>query len=188
MSHVAVRIVSNWLQDATYGVAAIAAALPRDGTDPAPDPVHVYDDTRHGWAARQQIPKPLGTAIQFPAIVVSLQGGTFDGGAPEAQDTGARTIYGSVQVLVQLLYNASATDAAATSAMYVLRAIRNSLLQLDEPSRDAQRTLTGVRLQPSTRVTQGRTDAQNDDTVLAAGAFVVSYDTLEVTALTLDVN
>lgn len=187
MSHIGVRIVANWLADATYGVNAIAAVVPRDGSDPQPDAVHVYDETRHGWVARNEAPRGDGV-VQFPAVAVVLQKGQFDGAVPDSQDTGARTVDGQITVIVQLLLQKSATETAVAQAMYLVRAIRNSLLQLNDPSRDAQRTLTGIRLTPTDGVLQGRLDAPVGDNVLAAAALMVTYATTEVTALTLDVN
>lgn len=188
MSHIGVRIVANWLRDTVYGVNAITAIIPRDGADPAPTVVHIYDETRHGWVARNEVPRPTGGLVQFPAVVVFLQNGRIDTGVPDDQSTGARTVDGTLSIAVQLLMEKSATELAATEAMYTLRAIRNSLLQLNDPSRDAQRTLTGVRLEPATDCQQGQLDAPLGETILSAGAFILQYPTVEVTALTTDPN
>jgi hypothetical protein len=184
VSHVAARIVANWLQDATYGVNAIAALVPRDGTDAAPPAVHVYNETQHGWVARNQVPKPVGTTIQFPAVIVFLQNARYDSGVPDSQSTGARTVDATVQLAVQLIHQDSATEDAVIAGMYILRAIRNSLLQLDDPARDDARTLTGIQLNPSQSVMQGQLDAPVGDSTLSLGALVVQYPTTEITALT----
>lgn len=184
MSHIAVRMVADWLQDATYGIDAIAAVVPRDGSDSAPPTVHVYDETRHGWVARNQIPKPQGTSIQFPAVVVFLQNGKYDSGVPDSQSTGARTIDGTVQLAVQLLMADSTTENVVTSGLYLLRAIRNALLQLDDPANENARTRTEIRLGPSQSVMQGQLDAPVSDSIVSVGALVVVYPVTEVTALT----
>lgn len=184
MSHTAVRIVADWLANTTYGVDAIAAVVPRDGTDPAPPATHIYDETRHGWVARQQIPKANATVV-FPAVLVFARQAKWDGGPADAQDTGARTIDGTVQLVVQLVLDVSTTEAAITAGLYLMRAIHNSLLQLDEHTHDADRTRTGVRILPSQDLLQGQVAAPQDDSLVSIGAFIVTYPTSEVTALTL---
>lgn len=188
MSHIGVRIVANWLNNGTYGVNAVAAAIPRDGSDAAPDQVHVYDETRNGWVARNEVPRPAGTLVQFPAVIVFLRDSQAAAGVPESQDTGARTVDGSITVVAQLLLQKSATETAVMQGMYLLRAVRNSLMQLNDPSRDTARTLTGVRLMPADSIHQGQLDAPVGDNVLSAGALMIQYPTIEVTALTIDPN
>lgn len=184
MSHIAVRMVADWLQDDTYGVNAIAASVPLDTGDSAPPTVHVYDETRDGWVARQDVPKPQGASIQFPAVIVFLQNVKYDAGVPDSQSTGARTVNSTVQLAVQLIMANSATEDAVTAGMYLLRAIRNALLQFDEPAQQTARTRLGVELQPSTDVMQGQLDAPVGDNIVSVGALVAVYPAAEVTALT----
>ena len=183
MSHAAVRIVANWLNDGTYGVNAIAAVVPLDTDDTVPPAVTVYDETRDGWVARNQVPRPT-SKVAMPAVIVFLQQAQSPGGVvPSA--SGGRVANGTVQLAIQLLMDEAHTETAVTAGMYLMRAIRNSLMQLDEGENDAARTLVGVRLLPSKSLVQGQLDAPQSDGVLSLGAIVVQYDTEELTALTL---
>lgn len=53
----AVRQTADWLADATTGVNAIRSTVPRDGGEPAPAAVTIYDETREPWIARRQVPR-----------------------------------------------------------------------------------------------------------------------------------
>ena len=53
----AVRQVADWLGDATYGVNAVRASIPKDVADSAPAAVTIYDETRDAWVARGQVPR-----------------------------------------------------------------------------------------------------------------------------------
>lgn len=182
MSHMAVRIVADWLQDSTNGINALSTLVPRLSGDPLPPEVAVFNETQHGWVARNRVPKPHND-IAFPAVIVFLQSAKFDAGVPDSQDTAARTVDGTVQLAVQLLMDESQTELAVAAGIYLLRAIRNSLLLLDDPANQAARERTGVRIDPSQSVMQGQLDAPESDSVLSIGALVVVYPTTEITAL-----
>lgn len=182
MSHIAVRIVAQALVDETNGVNAIAARMPRDGDDPAPPAVTIYDETNDGWVARDAVPQPNDT-IAFPAIIVFLQAAAYDGGPVDTEDTGARSTGGTVQIACQLLMQDSQTNRMTTAGMYLLRAMHSALRHLDEAENDDFRTRLGVRLRPSSRMTQGRLDAPRGDSVASLGAWICMYDTVETTDL-----
>jgi len=179
MSHVAVRLVADWLADPIYGINSVAESVPKFSGDTIPA-VTIYDETRDARVAQQQYPRDG----QYPAVLVFLSSAKYDTGVPDSQDTGARTIGATVQVVAHLVLQNSETDEATTHGMYLLRALYNSLLLLDDPARDAQRTALGVRLAPSSSISQGQIDAPVGDNLVSAGACVVTYDTTEVTVLT----
>jgi hypothetical protein len=185
VSHVGVRIVANWLADPALGVNALLPTIPRLDGDPMPPTVSIFDETRAGWVARNQVPKPTGP-VQFPAVIVFLQNTRWDSSPADSQASGARTIDSDVQLAVQLVMQDSTTEEGVSAGMYIMRAIRNSLLLLDEPAADNARTLAGVRLWPSKSLMQGQLDAPVSDNIVSIGAFVAIYPTIEVTALTLD--
>lgn len=184
MAHPAVRIVADWLAGVStpdYGVNAVAAAVPRFAGHAAPSPVVVYDECRHGWVARGQVPSPP-TGITFPAVVVTLVTHASDG-ALQAADTDALLEEGEVSVAVQLVQRDVDTEAAAQAAMYLLRALRGSLAALDRPQHQSARTGAGVRLQPSLSRQQAKLEESLGD-VVSAGAIVVTYPVWETTPLT----
>ena len=185
MSHLAARIVADHLADAVEGVNAIAALVPRDGADPLPPTVSVYDETRHGWVAHDLVPQKdaAGSEISFPFVAVSVQGANYAGGIPTATAEGAQLEDGdSVTVGVKLVLRDTDTEVAAVAAMYLMRAIRNSLLVLDAPDHQATRTRCGVRLEQSNRVTQGRVLSPAED-VLSDPVLLITYPLSELTVL-----
>lgn len=66
-----VRIVSTWLEHATYGVNAQLDVVPRDGGDPQPADVTVMDETSDPRAGRGRIPED-----DVPVVTVAMQGMT----------------------------------------------------------------------------------------------------------------
>lgn len=52
-----IRQHAAWYSDATDGVNAQRATVPRDGGDAAPPSVTVYDSTHQAWVARGTIPR-----------------------------------------------------------------------------------------------------------------------------------
>lgn len=185
--HLAARIIADHLKSLTEGVNAVAALVPRDGADPAPPAVTVYDETRHGWVAHDLVPhkEAAGTEIVFPFVAVSIQGANYAGGIPVATAEGAQINDGetdSVTVGVKLVMRHTDTEVDAVAAMYLLRAIRNSLLVLDAPDHLNNRTRCGVRLEQSSRVTQGRVLSPTED-VISDPVLLVTYPVTETTVL-----
>ena len=185
MSHLAARIVADHLKSNTEGVNAIAALVPRDGADPLPPAVTVYDETRDGWVAHDVVPHKdaAGTVISFPFVAVSTNEAIFDGGIPLATAEGAQAIEGpSVTVGIKLVMRNTDSEKDAVAAMYLMRAIRNSLLVLDAPDHLDNRTRCGVRLEQSSRVTQGRVLSPAED-VVSDPVLLVTYPVTETTVL-----
>lgn len=182
MSHVGVRLLATQLADATNGVNAMAALVPRLGTDAAPPTLTIYNETQHGWVARGQVPKPQ-TGVVFPCVIVYAQAVQYDSGVPDTQDV-ARTIEGTLTVVCQLLLTESHTETAVQDGMYLLRALRGAVLWLDDPNNDTLRTGAHTQLRPSMSVQQGQLDAPVGDTIVSGGALVIQYPFIETTPLT----
>jgi len=64
-----VRIIADWLSDATYGINAVRTAVPKDtGVTDFPA-VTILDSTRDGRVARGGVPNL--NAAEFPCLLVS---------------------------------------------------------------------------------------------------------------------
>jgi hypothetical protein len=178
VSHIGLRILADWLSDADVGVNHTAALLPLDGDDPSPPSVHIYDATRSLIVARGRIPHPdiVGDAIQFPAVLVAAADVSYDDGVPAFIDDTAM-VEGSITAVVLLLLRDVATAAAAANAMYLVRAIRGSLLLFNQAD-DVHRTRCGVRLQPSSGVQNVQIDGIPDD-LFVPQAFLATYPITE---------
>jgi hypothetical protein len=139
-----VRMVAAWLDDATHGVNAILATLPRDGADTLAPDVTVLSEVDSERAA---LGRPADTQDELdptpaPVLAVSAFGGD------DASPATVRPIGdGTVRVLVR--YEARNVSAALgrRDAYYTLRAVQQCLraLSLDgDPSTD--RTRNAVHL------------------------------------------
>lgn len=191
MTHLGVRLVADFLDDPTYGVNAILAAtggsaLPLYPGDAAPPPIAIYDETRAGWAARNQVPRPqsVSPAIAFPALVVFASDGRLSGSITAAQDTGMRSTDGTIRIGIQVLIRNSDTARGMTQAMYYFRAIRGALLWFVEPAQQAAREICGTRLSPpKDDVQYGQLDSPVAD-VVSAGVLLYPFPFIETTPVT----
>lgn len=86
MNVAAVRQTADWLADATTGVNALLASVPRDVGDPAPPDVTIYDETTAPWVARLSVPRgktgngPLLLVRGGDEVLLPLFGDQGDGG------------------------------------------------------------------------------------------------------------
>ena len=116
-----VRIVSDWLENGTNGVNALLPSVPRDGGDPQPANVLVYDETRDNRPARGRLPD---ADTDLPALVVGMR--TLTQGREIVTDDG----YLDAELVIQ--YAAKNVDAykAKRDGYTVLRAASWSLRRL----------------------------------------------------------
>jgi hypothetical protein len=156
--------------------------MPIDPRDAAPPSVTVYDETNDGWVARDAVPQPNGS-IEFPAVIVFLRSGDRDGGIADSESTGARTMTGTVQIAVQLLMREAQTEDGVSAGMYLMRAILNSLVHLNEADEDTDRTYLGLRIMPASQFAHGKLDAPKGDNIVSLGTWLAVYDTVETTDL-----
>jgi hypothetical protein len=185
MSHAAVKIVADWLDGATNGLNACAAAVPRMGSDEAPPTVTVYNELEDAWVARGLSPDEADTiaGISFPACAVKIVSATWNAGMGTVYESG-RAAIGTVQVAVELLQQNTNTIDAITDGIYLMRGLRASLMLLDnaaQTSRDEQNTT--VCIWPSTGMQQMKMDIVRGDT-LTVSALVITYPVWESTPAT----
>lgn len=131
----AARIVADWLGSTTAGVNAKLAALDYDGSDTAPTSVAtIADETRNGAVARDRLPTP------FPCLAITVE--RF------RQDGEVRTVVrdGSVTVLIRYGVSATDTGGGTRDAYYTMRAVVESLRELNRNENQASRTRNGRSL------------------------------------------
>jgi hypothetical protein len=114
-----VRIVADWLEDATNGVNAQLDLVPRDNGDTQPADVAIMDETRDPRAGRGRVPDDSA-----PVITVALQGMTHL--TEVITDDG----YLAAEVVVQYAAKNVETWKAKRDGNYVLRAAAWSLRRL----------------------------------------------------------
>ncbi len=161
----AVRIVSAWLRDATYGVAAKLAALPLDGSDTRPDTIasgQVVDEASNAHAAFRRF-----DGLTMPALIVSVVGDVEyrDSELPQYTE---RTD-GTVTVQVRVAHRKLASESAIADAVYYIRAVVASLRELHKNENVASRTRNSIRLVScESLVEQGVYEEVEDTWLLAA--------------------
>lgn len=140
----AVRAIADWLKDATNGVDTVVALVPRDVGDAAPPALatRVFDESRHTWAARGEIPEDV--VKNGPLLVVALAADTpIELHLQKDHDEG--------RVMVGVHY-ATKTGGAKDSqiitqdAMYVLRGVKDSIKLLFQEAHVANRKRNQVEL------------------------------------------
>lgn len=151
-----VRIVADWLADATHGVAAGLTAVPLDvGVTRAAAPT-LYDETRDGEASRLQAPDVL------PALVVNTGGGLQQGPIavrPFPADA-------EVELVLRHIVRDLDTDEALAWLAQGQRAIQRSMGRLfTAAGSEAARVRNDVQLY-SLRSYRADLFRANDDTIL----------------------
>lgn len=120
-----VRVVADWLSDATYGVNALRSTVPTDTGVTAAPALTVFDSTRDGRVARGGVPQlPL---TSFPCLLVTPADQPADQVSPAVRPTPADL---SVTVLVRYATIQLDTALAERDTSQTLRAIQRSLGQL----------------------------------------------------------
>lgn len=124
-----IRIVTDWLNGSTYGVAPLLADLPLDGSDARPTAPTIVDETRDGPAARRKI-----APAEEPALVVRQADPAELNGEP-FPNTGPRDAV--VHLAIWYGDKKSASEQGNQAAHYVLRAAAQSLRLLTGPTQAA---------------------------------------------------
>jgi len=115
----AVRIVADWLEDGTYGVAAKLAALDFDGSDTAPaGTIAVEDETRSDEAAMNR-----DTARPFIRVAAADVRELGQDGALQVHD-------GDVAVEITIVREADSPAAVVRDLYAPTRAVTQSLAAL----------------------------------------------------------
>ena len=151
----AVRIIADWLLNASFGVNTYIPLVPKDAadaavplisawTDPATAQVSalaVFDETRHAWAGNRLVDAPA-----TPGLTVFSRGRLLVEGEPTPDGQIRRTMTG---VQVGIMYQTADSDLARaiTNGDYVLRAVQRSLRELSKNANEGNRKRNGVLLQ-----------------------------------------
>jgi hypothetical protein len=130
------RIVSTWLNGATYGANAMLATIPLDTGDTAPeDFALITDETQNGDVARDELP------AESPSLSVSIDvAENVDG---EVQVV---TAEGDVKLRLRVGLTNAATAEGRRDLSYRLRAIARSFRELMRAD-ESNRTRNGVYLE-----------------------------------------
>lgn len=133
------RIIADWLQDATYGVNAKLDVLTYDSGDTQPSDIATFaDESRNASAAFRRF-----DGLTLPALIIT---------APEVEHKDAEMAQygeradGSVTVQIRYAERTLAGDDALTNGNYIAKAVIASLRELHKNDNVASRTRNSVRL------------------------------------------
>lgn len=162
-----VRVFADWAEDATYGVNALLASVPRDGDVALPPNVTVMDETRDESVAFGMAPK--GITATTPVLLYSLSDG-LQQQYPSAQPFPDFT----AELIVRYAVSQSVGATGVAAALVTMRAVwRNIALLGREQSANARvRNSTQVLSFENMRFSQLYT-ALDDRAVLAGLALTV---------------
>lgn len=159
-----VRIIADWLADATYGVNAMLAEVPRDNGDPQPADVTIADETRHDWVSRGVATKTVLDAGPYIAVAV-YQPMTADG---LDNATGFTYQPGEIPIAIRDIRADSDSSAANLASGITMRAVRWSLNLLRDHAHRSSRIRNLVQLHDFTIVELPATEQLGDVPVQAA--------------------
>lgn len=167
----AVRIVTAWLKNATYGVAAKLAALPLDGSDTRPTTIantSIVDETDNANAAFRRF-----DGLTLPALIVTCAGEPEqrDAELPQSNDRAD----GYVTVQVRYAERAAGSQTAIVDGTYVIRAVIASLRELHSNANIASRTRNSIRLVSCESIVEQGIYEEVEDTWLLAAVQVRYY-------------
>lgn len=178
-----IRCIADELNDPTYGVNAVLPTIPRDSGDEQPPQIYaVYDETRHGWLARGELPKEMKDSAKNPFLVVMMLGDLSYGGRSRPTSEQTKVVRADFQVTVQYVTNASLTQRGEQDGIYTGRAIRGVLNRLFSPDRASARQRNGVQLEVLKDITALNVfETVEDNTII--GSIVVLNGTAHETSL-----
>lgn len=160
-----VRILTEWLGHATYGVNALLPTVPREGTVAAPAAVTIMDSTRDARITRGHLPPLTGT--ENPALLVSAADETITLVAPAVRPMPADA---AVTMLVRYCTSDLDTARAECAASITLRAVARSLAQLFVTAAgESARVRSSVQLVGLTDLRLATLYEATDDTIVTGG-------------------
>lgn len=171
----AVRQVADWLGDATTGVNALLATVPKDVADAVPANVTIYDETREPWVARGTVPRTkTGTG---PLLLVR---------GPDAVELPVFSGYTPCEVQVLYVRRAPAatveSDDAVRDVYQTMRAIARSIaLQYD--TQEANPTRMSVGLDRPTLEFRRQTAPLAPDGELITGVMSLTFPAIDPWAM-----
>jgi hypothetical protein len=170
------KIIADWLEDATYGVGAVLAALPL-GADAVPATPTVYNELEDGWVARAEAPKEIVDAGPCLAVY-QTEPQTYTDARPQRMSDTVGAASGSCSYAIAYITRNSATAEGSLAAAHVLRAVRGSLWLLQDETNAASRDRYGFRLETLTAVSQAPMNEERGDSLIS-GAVTVTWTTRE---------
>lgn len=164
----AVRIVADWLSDATYGINAVRLAVPKDtGVSDFPA-VTVLDSTRSGLVGRGGVPNLAPN--QFPALLVSPADQPVDQASPAVRPFPADA---TVTVLVRYVTSVVDSAQAERDTSQTLKAVWWQLPQLLLTSAgETARTRAQVQLYAIQSMQMATLYEATEDTIVTGGVLV----------------
>lgn len=141
------RVIADWLTgDHAASVNTLLPLIDRDAGDAQPPAVTVYDATRHGFVARRVLAKK-GDDVTWPLLTVMLLNDL-------ELDGEVMTTYrdGRGSALVLYAHKEVDTELALAAGGYTMRAVLQSIAELNAPANVAARTRHGVCLTHCTSV------------------------------------
>lgn len=167
----AVRIVSSWLKDGTYGYAAKLAAIPLDGSDTRPTTIastSIVDEASNANAAFHRF-----DGLTLPALIVTMPR-EIEYEEPNQPLTGNQ-IYARLTIRVRYAEKNTSGNAAIANGCYAMRAVAASLRELEKNDNVASRTRNNIRLVQCESMTEQGVYEEVDDTWLLAAVDLRYY-------------
>lgn len=160
----AVRMVTAWLKDDTYGYAAKLAVLPLDGSDSRPTTVadaSIVNECDDANAAFHRF-----DGLTLPALIVSVVGDVehLEPNQPQTSDRAD----GYVTVQVRYAEKNTAGQTAIANGTYAIKAVIASMRELHKNDNAASRTRNSIRLVSCESLTEQGIYEEVEDTWLLA--------------------
>lgn len=171
-----IRWVADELSNVTTGVNALRTSVPRDGGDPAPTAVNVYDQTRDAWVA-------LGTILREktgagPMLLVSLHGEVEMPLETRAITTG----WPRVEIAVRYVARNTTRDDLLRDALQTLRCAQRVIANLFNVSPGTTLSRNGTRFEsPAAKLVPFTESLDGDEMVV--GVLLLTFEALDPWAL-----
>lgn len=168
-----IRIIADWLENATYGVNGMLLQVPRDAGDAKPANVVIRDETRDSWVARGVAPR-LVSASEVIVAVSSFQEGSIEG---LDTLTGYTWQPGELPVVIRVIRQDVDSAVANLDSGITTRAVRWSLNLLRRHQNTASRIRNKVQLHEFT-MTEIPVHAALED-VVVSGAVLLRCNAID---------
>ena len=123
----AIRLIADQLADPTNGVNALLAGVPRYAGHTLPPNVTIYNEIERAELARRAVAKDA--ALTYPALFVYEHGDASIEGHVQTDEQDC-----SIDVAICYAVKKSDTAKGSQDARYTMRAVRRSLVRLNDAS------------------------------------------------------
>lgn len=162
------RVLADWLADATYGVNARLPGVPLDGTDTQPPDVTITNAADDLRAALGQVPSD---ADALPALVLMLYPSPVEQSVPANQPWPPDS---QVEVLIRYAARDSTTDKGVRDESITMRAVLWSLGQLFKTAAgNTARSRNSIQIFPPLSMRMMSFDAPVADSIMT-GAILLT--------------